>query len=127
MILRLIFPRNDIYDDNDDKADSCKHISATDSWNTFLIKRAVPSRASIGQSGELRSACHVAFGSGCRGRVMSVSSEQVSATHFSLEFNGGLSSEGCRTVVLGVAYYRKQIPLLLHSPSDMGHTGHVYF
>ena len=85
----------------------------------------MPSRASIGQSGELHGACHVAFGSGCRGQVMSVSPEQMSATHFPLEFNGGLSSEGCRTVVLGVAYYRKQIPLLLHSPGDVGHTGHV--
>ena len=62
MILRLIFPRN-VYDDEDDIADSHKHISATDSWNTFLIKRAVPSRA----SGELRNACHVAFGGGCLG------------------------------------------------------------
>lgn len=118
MILRLIFPRN-VYDDEDDIADSHKHISATDSWNTFLIKRAVPSRA----SGELRNACHVAFGGGCLGGVVSVSPEQVSATHFSLEFSGGLSSEGCRTVVLGVAYYRKQIPLLLHSPGDMGTLG----
>jgi len=57
---------------------------------------------------------------------MSVSPEQVSATHFPLEFNGGLSSEGCRTVVLGVAYYRKQIPLLLHSPGDVGHTGDLH-
>lgn len=117
MLLRFIFPRN-VYDDEDDIADSYRHISATDSWNTFLIKRAVPSRA----SGELRNACHVAFGGGCMGGVVSVNP----ATHFSLEFNGGLSSEGCRTVVLGVAYYRKQIPLLLHSPGDMGHTGHLH-
>ena len=57
---------------------------------------------------------------------MSVSPEQVSATHFPLEFNGGLSSEGCRTVVLGVAYYRKQMPLLLHSPGDVGHIGDLH-